>query len=66
MSVYCFYYQNGVFIITDKTKVGGEEVEGVGFMKDEEVHLGDWTEIETFHTPGGSGKSPGEREEERV
>ncbi len=39
-----------VFIITDKAKLVGEEVKGVGVMKDEEVKL---EEIEVSHTLGG-------------
>ena len=39
-----------VFIITDKAKLVGEEVKGVGVMKDEELKL---EEIETSHTLGG-------------
>jgi hypothetical protein len=39
-----------VFIITDKVKVVGEEVKGVGVMKDEELKL---EEIEVSHTLGG-------------
>ena len=40
----------GVFIITDKRKIVGEEVKGVGVMKDEELNL---EEIEVSHTLGG-------------
>ena len=40
-----------VFIITDKEKIGGEEVKGVGVMKDEELKL---EEIEVSHTLGGT------------
>ena len=36
-----------VFIITDKVKLVGEEVKGVGVMKDEEMKL---EEIEASHT----------------
>ena len=36
-----------VFIITDKAKIVGEEVKGVGVMKDEELKL---EEIEASHT----------------
>jgi hypothetical protein len=36
-----------VFIITDKAKLVGEEVKGVGVMKDEEIKLKD---IEDSHT----------------
>jgi hypothetical protein len=39
-----------VFIITDKAKLVGEEVKGVGVMKDEELKL---EEIEVSHTWGG-------------
>ena len=39
-----------MFIITDKTKLLGEEVKGVGVMKDEELNL---EEIEASHTLGG-------------
>ncbi len=39
-----------VFIITDKTKLLGEEVKGVGVMKDEDLEL---EEIEVSHTLGG-------------
>jgi hypothetical protein len=39
-----------VFIITDKTKLVGEEVKGVGVMKDEELKV---EEIESSHTLGG-------------
>jgi hypothetical protein len=41
-----------VFIIMDKVKarIVGEEVKGVGFMKDEEIKL---EEIESSHTLGG-------------
>ncbi len=39
-----------VFIITDKVKLVGEEVKGVGVMKDEELKL---EEIEVSHTLGG-------------
>jgi hypothetical protein len=39
-----------VFIITDKAKLVGEEVKGVGVMKDEELKL---VEIEVSHTLGG-------------
>ena len=39
-----------VFIITDKTKVVGEEVKGVGVMKDEELKF---EEIESSHILGG-------------
>ena len=39
-----------VFIITDKAKLVGEEVKGVGVMKDEELKL---EEIEASHTLGG-------------
>jgi hypothetical protein len=41
-----------VFIITDKAKleIVGEEVKGVGVMKDEEIKL---EEIEASHTLGG-------------
>ena len=35
-----------MFIITDKTKLVGEEVKGVGVMKDEELKL---EEIEASH-----------------
>ena len=41
-----------VFIITDKAKLVGEEVKGVGDMKDEELKF---EEIESSHTLGGSG-----------
>ena len=34
-------------------KVGGEEVEGVGVMKDEEIKI---QEIESSHTLGGTGR----------
>ena len=41
----------GVFIIiTDKTKVVGEESKGVGVMKDEKLNF---EEIESSHTLGG-------------
>ena len=36
-----------VFIITDKAKLVGEEVKGVGVMKDEDLEL---EEIEVSHT----------------
>ena len=36
-----------------KRKLGGEEVEGIGVMKDEELKL---QEIESFHTLGGAGR----------
>ena len=36
-----------------KQKLGGEEVEGVSVMKDEELKL---EEIEAAHTLGGSGR----------
>jgi hypothetical protein len=39
-----------VFIITDKAKLVGEEVKGVGVMKDEEIKF---EEIEASHTLGG-------------
>ena len=39
-----------VFIITDKVKLVGEEVKGVGVMKDEELQF---EEIETSLTLGG-------------
>jgi hypothetical protein len=39
-----------VYIITDKRKIVGEEVKGVGVMKDEDLKL---EEIESSHTPGG-------------
>ena len=39
-----------VFIITDKAKLVGEEVQGVGVMKDEEIKL---EEIEASHILGG-------------
>ena len=39
-----------VFIITDKAKLVGEEVKGVGVIKDEEVRI---EEIEVSHTLGG-------------
>ena len=39
-----------MFIITDKTKLIGEEVKGVGVMKDEELKV---EEIESCHTLGG-------------
>ena len=39
-----------VFIITDKAKLVGEEVKGVGVMKDEELKL---EVIEASHTLGG-------------
>ena len=39
-----------VFIITDKEKIGGEEVKGVGVMKEEELKI---EEIEASHTQGG-------------
>jgi hypothetical protein len=39
-----------VFIITDKAKLVGEEVKGVGVMKDEELKL---EEFEASHTLGG-------------
>ncbi len=39
-----------VFIITDKTKVVGEETKGVGVIKDEELKL---EEIEASLTLGG-------------
>ena len=39
-----------VFIITDKAKLVGEEVKGVGVMKDEKRKL---EEIEVSHTLGG-------------
>ncbi len=38
------------FIITDKSNLVGEEVIGVGVMKDEELNL---EEIEDSHTLGG-------------
>ena len=40
----------GVFIITDKSKLVGEEAKGVGVMKDEELKI---EEIEAAHTLGG-------------
>ena len=40
-----------MFIITDKAKLVGEEVKGVGVMKDEELKL---EEIEASHTLGGT------------
>jgi hypothetical protein len=39
-----------VFIITDKSKLVGEEVKGVGVMKDEELKF---EEIKSSHTLGG-------------
>jgi hypothetical protein len=39
-----------MFIITDKAKPVGEEVKGVGVMKDEEIKL---EEIESSLTLGG-------------
>ncbi len=42
--------QSSVFIITDKAKLVGEEVKGVGVMKDEELKF---EEIEASHTLGG-------------
>ena len=39
-----------MFIITDKAKLVGEKVKGVGVMKDEELKL---EEIEVSHTLGG-------------
>ncbi len=39
-----------VYIIMDKRKIVGEEVKGVGVMKDEDLKL---EEIESSHTPGG-------------
>ena len=39
-----------VFIMTDKVNLVGEEVKGVGVMKDEELKL---EEIEASHTLGG-------------
>ena len=39
-----------VFIVTDKSKLVGEETKGVGVMKDEELKL---EEIEVSHTLGG-------------
>ena len=39
-----------MFIITDKAKLVGEEVKGVGVMKDEELKL---EEIEASLTLGG-------------
>ena len=39
-----------VFIITDKAKLVGEEVKGVGVMKDEEIKI---EEIEASLTLGG-------------
>ncbi len=41
---------NCVFIITDKSKLVGEEVKGVGVMKDEELKF---EEIKSSHTLGG-------------
>ncbi len=38
-----------MFIITDKAKLGGEEVKGVGVMKDEKLKV---EEIESSHTLG--------------
>ena len=43
-----------VFIVTDNTNLEGEEVEGVGVMKDEVLKL---EEIEVPHTLGGSVRS---------
>ena len=40
-----------MFIITDKTKLRGKEVEGVGVMKDEDLKF---EEIESSHTIGGT------------
>ena len=37
-------------------KLGGEEVEGVGVMKDEQLQL---EELEVSHTLGGSGRCYG-------
>ena len=39
-----------MFTVTDKTKLVGKEVKGVGVMKDEELNL---EEIEVSHTLGG-------------
>ena len=39
-----------MFILTDKRKLVGEEVKGVGVMKDEEIHL---EEIQVSLTLGG-------------
>ena len=39
-----------LFIMTDKAKLVGEEVKGVGVMKDEELKF---EEIEGSHTLGG-------------
>jgi hypothetical protein len=39
-----------VFIVTDKEKLVGEEVKGVGVVKDEEFKF---QEIEVSHTLGG-------------
>jgi hypothetical protein len=39
-----------LFIITDKANLVGEEVKGVGVMKDEDLKL---EEIEVSHTLGG-------------
>ena len=41
----------GVFILTDKAKLVGEEVKGVGVKKDEELKL---EEIEASHTLGAA------------
>ena len=46
----CGLCERGVFIITDNTKLVGEEAKGVGVMKDEELKL---EEIEVSHTLGG-------------
>ena len=40
-------------LLTDKEKLGGEDVEGVGGMKDEALNL---EEIEVFLTLGGTGR----------
>ena len=45
-----FFLKLFVFIITDKAKLVGEEVKGVGVMKDEELKF---EEIEGSHTLGG-------------
>ena len=39
-----------MFIVTDKVKLVGEEVKGVGVVKDEELKF---QEIEVSHTLGG-------------
>ncbi len=43
-------FSRGVFIITDKAKLVGEEAKGVDVMKGEEIKL---EEIEGSHTLGG-------------